>query len=273
LNRLEKILYNLDTTELRGAEIGALDKPITDPRSENIIYVDYADTHFLQQKYADDPHVNIRNVVSVTAIWGKRRLIEALSGQAVDYVIASHVVEHVPDLITWLAEIHESLNEDGQLRLAVPDKRFTFDILRRETNLSDIIAAYIVGARRPQAREISDHLMSAALVDCLTIWRGECDRKELKPVFSLSGAIALAKEVMASDGYFDVHCWVFSPESFAELMAECAKAGLIKFRCSKFFDCMRKEEETEIAAASWAEMAKGCQSYSAVDNSNCSIVS
>jgi predicted SAM-dependent methyltransferase len=35
-------------------------------------------------------------------------------------VIASHVIEHTPDLVTWLAEIRAILQPNGTLRLAIP---------------------------------------------------------------------------------------------------------------------------------------------------------
>ncbi len=52
-----------------------------------------------------------------------------------DLLVASHVIEHVPDLITWLREIASVLKPTGQARLAIPDRRYTFDLLRVETQL------------------------------------------------------------------------------------------------------------------------------------------
>jgi hypothetical protein len=119
-----------------------------------IIYVDHLDTNSLKAKYADDPNVDVSKIVSVDAVWGSRTLLQAV-GRSVDYVIASHVAEHVPDLIGWLGEIREVLRPGGTLRLIVPDKRFTFDIDRRETELADVLAAYVVKARSPMPRAIA----------------------------------------------------------------------------------------------------------------------
>jgi 2-polyprenyl-3-methyl-5-hydroxy-6-metoxy-1,4-benzoquinol methylase len=44
-------------------------------------------------------------LVEVDAIWGQNTLTEALKGQQVDYIVASHVIEHVPDLIHFLIQI------------------------------------------------------------------------------------------------------------------------------------------------------------------------
>jgi predicted SAM-dependent methyltransferase len=74
----------------------------------------------------------------------------------VDYAVASHVVEHVPDLIDWLTEIASVLRSTGELRLIVPDKRFLFDIFRRETSLADVLLSYINNARDAQPHSMLD---------------------------------------------------------------------------------------------------------------------
>ena len=56
-----------------------------------------------------------------------------------DYIIANHVLEHVPDLIHWLSNITAMLNPNGVLFLALPDKKFTFDKYRQNTTLSHIL--------------------------------------------------------------------------------------------------------------------------------------
>ena len=107
----------------------------------------------LKAEYTDNSYVDISKIVLVDAIWGSQTLLEAV-GRRVDYVIASHVAEHVPDLVGWLREIREVLRPGGTLRLIVPDKRFTFDIDRRETDLADVLEAHAVKVRTPLPRAI-----------------------------------------------------------------------------------------------------------------------
>src|ERR1700743_1724309 len=109
-----------------GAEIGELCRSVGTGENGTVYYVDHASTPELREKYKNDPLVDIDALVEVDAVWGKESLSEALGGKGVDYVIASHVLDHVPDLVGWLAETSAILKANGQLRLAVPDKRFTF---------------------------------------------------------------------------------------------------------------------------------------------------
>ena len=128
------------------AEIGALCNPILKKSEADIRYVDYADAKSLRAHYANNPLIDPEKIVETDAIWGKDTLLTALK-QPVDLIVASHVVEHVPDLILWLDELHLALAPRGQVSLAIPDRRFTFDFLRRETSLSDVLAVHLYSPR------------------------------------------------------------------------------------------------------------------------------
>ena len=131
----QRLLEGIDQSTLICAEIGALDKPTLDPNLPGVRFIDFTDSETLRRNHAADSNVDVNKIVDVSAIWGDNTLLEAL-GEKVDCIVASHVIEHVPDLITWLKELHASLNVNGVARLVVPDRRFTFDYLRKETNKS-----------------------------------------------------------------------------------------------------------------------------------------
>jgi hypothetical protein len=202
----------------------------------------------------------------VDAVWGGNSLQQAI-GQArkADYVLASHVVEHVPDLLGWLAEVREVPRPGGELRLIIPDRRFTFDRLRQESRLSDVVYAHLVGARAPLAPMILDHVLEVAQVDHLAAWRGTLDDRTLTRLHDLELARNVARDALQNGTYHDVHCWVFTPRSFAALMARTAALGLVGFECAgfqqtetddiEFFVAMRRCEPTTAAVASWQRMA------------------
>ena len=135
MNRREKMLFGLGSLQsLQGIEIGALDNPLIQKSEGPIMYVDFTDAETLKKKYAVFADRNINNVVDVDVIWGQNNLSEALGNEHyIDYIIASHVIEHVPDLIGLLGEVQTVLKEGGTLRLAIPDRRYTCDI-RREVS-------------------------------------------------------------------------------------------------------------------------------------------
>jgi len=237
MERRDKLLSGLDITTSTGVEIGPLCRPAVAKSEGEIIYVDHADTAALRKKYADGPDVNTGEIAEVDAVWGEQTLQACLKDKKVDYVIASHVIEHVPDMITWLEEIEAVLRPEGSLRLVVPDRRFTFDYLRHESRLCDLVNAYVLRARTPLPIAILDHFISVRRVDLQAAWEGTLPAElPLVPGHDLNGGIGLAKDQVANGNYHDVHCWVFTPRSFANLFAEAAAEGLIRYACKTLYD-------------------------------------
>jgi|SRR6185312_13208436 len=243
MDRREKVLHGLDLKRSVGLEIGPLANPMVRKSDGIVLYVDYADTPALRLRYANDPHVDVAQIVGIDAVWGEKTMLDVLDGKLVDYIIASHVIEHVPDLITWLSELHSVLLPEGQVRLVIPDKRYTFDYLRAETQLCDVVSTYLVRARVPQPREIIDFCVNKVQLDVVQAWRGEVNPDDLPRDFTFEGAMWLARDVIANGTYHDVHCWVFTPYSFARLCTELAKADLLDFACKTFYVTERNQLE------------------------------
>jgi SAM-dependent methyltransferase len=243
-NRRDKMLANLSVASLNGLEIGALSSPQVTHDEGDIIYVDHVDTETLLKKYGPDQSVDKSKIVHVDAVWGAQSLQECIGAtKKVDYVVASHVIEHVPDLITWLAEIHSILRVDGSLRLAIPDRRYTFDILKTETQLQDVLEAYLRRARAPLPRQILEHFGLARIVDCAAAWNGTLNLAKLKPIHGWKEAIHYAQDAIANQTYHDSHCWIFTPVSFANLCIEMAEQDLLRFACEYHIETPRNEFE------------------------------
>jgi SAM-dependent methyltransferase len=244
MNRTELVLHGLDLEKMTGVEIGPLATPIVTKSRGNVIYVDHTSTEELVKKYGADPNVDTASIVEVDAIWGDQSLADCLGGRKVDYVLASHVGEHVPDLITWLHEIESVLRPGGELRLILPDKRYTFDALRDETRITDLLTAYLLRARRPQVRDVLDFCLHYAPAIAGWDWsRGNYDFATLKPKLTVEHAMDSARYVMENEVYQDVHCWVFSSHTFASLMEKLAGFGLLNLACSGFTDSISTKFE------------------------------
>ena len=267
MERRDKLLAAIDLPALTGLEVGPLNRPLVRRTDGPIVYVDHADTPALRLKYAGDPNVDIDEIVEVDAVWGSGTLREAV-GRNVDYVVASHVIEHVPDLISWLAEVSEVLTPRGELRLAVPDRRFTFDYNRSETRLSDVVHAWSLKPRVPLPTSILDFCLEVGAVDPIAAWQGAITPPS--PMYGVNDALNLAKDARENGAYHDVHCWVFTPISFARLLGRLAKLGLMNFSCEQFFETERNSIEFIVharrcddaakAAASWADAVERLQS-------------
>jgi len=238
-SRNEKLLHSINPTSQIGIEIGPLTNPIVTRDMGQIYYIDHATTDDLRIKYANDPNVDINKIVNVDYVWGERSLADLTqANQPFDYLIASHVIEHVPNLIGWLEEIRSILKPGGILSLAIPDKRQCFDYKRPPTRLCELFEAYLQCSKRPTSRQIFDHVASAvSLKGGGFTWAGKLDdAAEFLHFHSLAEARDVAKSAFESDVYHDVHCWVFTPQSFFKLLEELAELDLLRFEVAQLHE-------------------------------------
>jgi SAM-dependent methyltransferase len=244
MSRRKRALKHIDTKNQSGLEIGPLVSPIVTPGMGNIEYADHATTADLRHKYLKDPNIDESKIVDISYVLGEKSLPEAVGAEtSFDYVIASHVIEHVPNLVGWLDDIYAVLNPGGVLSLMIPDKRFTFDIRRQCTTIIDVVDAHIQQLKKPSPRQVYDHFSNFLDVDCHQIWAdgntGTAQTARRNPKTGLDMAI----NSYTSDHYFDSHCWVFTPYSFFELLKDMTEAGLCKFEVIDFIDTRKNEIE------------------------------
>jgi len=231
--RTEKLLGGLDIAGTVGLEIGPLASPVLRPPQARIRYVDHADLPTLRAKYAGDANIAIDDLVAIDAVWAEAPLAACFPGEQFDYVIASHVIEHVPNVIGFLAEIAEVLRPGGRLILAIPDRRTTFDILRRETTLADFIEAHFRAARRPTPGQVFDCKANVAAFTHQQAWAGGARRDLPSRLATLAYAFAQAEQSNAGV-HIDCHCSVFTARSLLELLDGLLELRLLPYRMERF---------------------------------------
>ncbi len=237
MDRKGKLLHAVDVSNMVGLEVGPLDNPIVSKSEGSVFYVDHASTQDLAAKYANDPNVaDVAKIVGVDFIWGAKSLRETIPPHlSFDYVIASHVIEHVPDVIGWLREVSGVLKPEGMLCLAVPDRRYTFDYLRQLTTMADLVDGYLHGYRKPNPRQVFDYCYNTIKVDAGEAWKPGFDPAPGEHSHSEKSALALAMESLKEERYIDVHCSVFTSDSFLDLMKRLFPCELIDFKIASFF--------------------------------------
>jgi SAM-dependent methyltransferase len=206
-------LRGLDLRGKTGLEIGPLNRPLVARSESRVFYADHCSTEALRAKYAINPEIPVDDIVSVDFDLSTGTLPELVAPLGpLDYVVASHVAEHVPDLIGWLKAIETVLRPGGVLALVLPDKRFTLDLHRRETAAYELEEAHAEARTRPDLRTVLDHILNIVTADVAALWRDPDagrDAPRLMPIGVVAGAI----EQWQAGAYLDAHCWVFTPWS------------------------------------------------------------
>jgi hypothetical protein len=237
----------LDFSAGSGLEIGPLHRPTVLRDQADVHYVDVFATEQLREIYVNDPSVSTERIPDVDFVLsgpdGVRTLAEATAGAApFDWVIASHVVEHVPDLIGWLAQVAEVTADGGALVLAVPDHRYSFDLHRPQTTVGQMLHAHELGDVRPSTRAIYDHNRSILRVDTSSLWAGAPYPGYAARRLSLDQTLAKIERGRRGE-YVDTHVWIFTPDSFLEQMAELRRLGLCPWYCEKLTPTRKNDLE------------------------------
>ncbi len=117
----------------RGLEIGALWRRFPVPADARVFYADRLGHAALEQHYPE-----LRGQITHVDLLADAVQLPVRPG-SLDFLIASHVIEHLPQPLLALRNWYEALAPGGVLLLKVPDKRYTFDAPRSRTPLRHLI--------------------------------------------------------------------------------------------------------------------------------------
>ena len=264
MDRRQRILDLIEPHGRRGIEIGPLTRPIVLPSDGEILYADHLPTEGLRAKYANDPNLGpagLDGLAAIDLVLDGRPMAEVLGARdPVDYIVASHVVEHVADPIGWLSNCADALKDGGSLFLAVPDRRFTFDHLRGASTTGDLVALNLAKPPRPTPEQVFEHIARAVWFEpgeVIAAWEGDPISLRHMHDDALPAALAHARLVSATDVYLDVHCTTYTPASLLDVFREIIALDLIPFEVAtivptlpyevEFFVLLRKRARTAAA--------------------------
>ena len=117
-----------------GIEIGGLHRPLPLFEGTKVKYVDRMSTEELQANYkelAETEKVRV-DIVDDGETLGK------VPDESVDFVVANHMLEHTRNPIGTVQNFLRVTKPGGIVFMAIPDRRFTFDLKRQVTPFAHI---------------------------------------------------------------------------------------------------------------------------------------
>jgi SAM-dependent methyltransferase len=126
-------------------EVGPLARPTAPKRAGfNAFYVDNMDRDELIRRYAHtgyDPD----SIEEVDFVWRSGDLADAIPEEhhaTFEVIVLSHTLEHLPNPIAFLNSCSKLLIPGGYVTLALPDKRYCFDLFRPVSTTGEWLAAF-----------------------------------------------------------------------------------------------------------------------------------
>jgi len=215
---------------MRGLEYGPSYSPLF-PKSEgwNVIIVDHASQADLIEKYAQWG-VATEKIEPVDVVLTEESPIESQLAHEIgnlDYIIASHVFEHLPNPISFLRTTHQFLRPGGLLRLAVPDKRFCFDLLKPLSTAGEMIQAHFENRRKHTLGQFFDAVSLHALKAGQGAFPAASGIEDVNLQHDPEQAYQLAFISFSVPHFVDIHAWSFTPSSFSAIMRLLCASGLL----------------------------------------------
>lgn len=189
-----------------GIEIGALHNPM--PVDRQRATVQYVDRMPLDEQRQHYPELSEASLVNPDIV-ASADALPMLADGSQDFIIANHLLEHLPDPIGALKEWHRVIRPGGILFLALPDKRQTFDIDRPRTTLEHLIADHLDGGAGSRLSHFEEYsrLVHHKIADDLT---------------------RDVEDLLKRDYSIHFHVWI--PDDIAELLDHVRNAFGLKWK-------------------------------------------
>ena len=225
----------------RGLEFGPSYRP-TFPKRDGwrSQSVDHASRTELVQKYFSElepyPHL-IEQIEEVDFIFdGDVNDDISVLPQSLDYVVACHVLEHVPDLLNFLRDVASLLKNGGYFFLAIPSRSLCFDFYRPLSTLGDVIACHLAPDIYARKAFIDSRYFHANLYG-KSAWTSEELTQETEekpqPTSNEEDIGPLLKEYFSNEPrgmeYIDFHRWVFEEATLSDILEKLRQARLSEF--------------------------------------------
>jgi hypothetical protein len=241
MNRHELIETLFDRSGF-GLEIGPSYNPIvTKSSGANIEILDHASQDDLRKKYVNEPAAVIDRIEPVDYVSDGRPMADVIGDrERYDYIIASHVIEHTPNMLGWLLDCQSLLKPSGRLVLVAPDKRTCFDVARPISSTGDVLQAYFEGRTRHSPGKLFDHLAYTGSRGSLAGWRPD-DTSDFAFGNEISHARAWYERATAQNEYIDCHAWQFTPSSLRLMLHDLHAAGFLGLKEAVYRDPLGQE--------------------------------
>jgi SAM-dependent methyltransferase len=234
--RTERLLQHIDRSGL-GLEIGPAFAPIAPKRGGfKVKTLDHMSGPDLRKKYAGHG-VDVNIIEDVDYVWKGERFVDLVGEKTkFDWIIASHVIEHTPCLITFLNECEQLLKPGGVLSLAVPDKRYCFDVFREKTGLAKVIDAFEDKRKVHSVGTAAESQLYAAANNGGIAWAPHNVFTNVHFMHGLPTVREYMEAARHKTEFVDMHSWVFTCSSFRLLIHDLGLLGYTSLRQKGYFE-------------------------------------
>jgi SAM-dependent methyltransferase len=209
-------------------ELGPLNRCLLDRKKyKNYYFGDIRSTQEIKDLYKGNEYlektgltVDLDSIINIDFVIKSSYKETFKNIEKFDYVIVSHVLEHIPNLLFFFEDIQNILKPNGELIILYPDRRFCFDHLRTDSKFSDIYDVYVRGVKRVASQVLDFYSNVVKENEPTKFW----DLNFKIPIASkrnseknLQAYESTARGILEGD----IHYWPFSDTAFLKFLYDC----------------------------------------------------
>lgn len=210
LNSFDRLAIARHFLKGEGIEIGALHNPLPLSPHLKVKYVDRMSVPELRKQY---PELGSLNLVNTDIIDNGEKL-DSIGDETQDFIIANHFIEHCQDPISALKNMLRVVRAGGILYMAIPDKRFSFDVDRPVTTLEHVFKDFEEGPEWSKRSHFEE-------------WARLVDKKDTRTAIENHVNQLIEKD-------YSIHYHVWSPFEMCELVTALHKKLALRFNIELF---------------------------------------
>lgn len=221
-----------------GLEIAPYFDPFLDKEKFNVKYTDYISNEEIQAVAGKNPGAINRAIPQIDFVWRPGTKLSDChnSVEKFDYVVASHVMEHVPNPFGWLNELLSVTKMGGHVAVFLPSRIHTNDYFRNDTPFSQLFEWWMEQPATPTIAQVVD-FMSESLEMADSPSEQVSRDEHLKNMnvylnkriryYTPEQVIETATHIYNHRSYLDIHCTVWTKESFLENIDNASNYGIL----------------------------------------------
>lgn len=237
-------------TNSRILELGPLNRCLLDrAKFKNYFFADIRSTKEIKDLYSGNRYlektglsVDLDSIINIDFVIKKSYQETFKNIEKFDFVIVSHVLEHIPNLLDFFLDIQNILRTDGKLIIIYPDRRFCFDHFRVDSKFSSIYDVWVKGKKDVASQVLDFYTNVVPENDAVKFWNVENDIK-MNEKEEHEKNLKAYKNSLKGNLEEDIHYWPFSDSAFIKFLYDCMTYKLFSFAIEKFIPTQQNTQE------------------------------
>lgn len=249
MNFREHIRDKIITSTDRILEVGPLNWPIvTKDKYPNTFYSDIRNSDEIKKLYTSNDYlkstgieIDTNTIVDIDYVVNDTYKETFKNVEKFDAIILGHVIEHIPDIISFFIDVANIIKKDGKLIIIYPDARYCFDHFRNGTTFIDAYDVYV--NNKNSSKRVFDFMFNVVKENSPHFFWNDTSQNKLLSKNNFKDSLVAYEKAKKNELPDDTHFWPFADHQFIKFIYDLDRSGLLEFEIDSFYPTQVNTQE------------------------------